>query len=126
MLHAADLAENSRFHWFLRSQITEKKKPKKEGYLTAISVILFILSIATLWFGLMIAAFKANSDPDPFAFSRYLRVYLFFLPIPIGSIIFGVVTQRKGYTYKKNIIVGIIMTALLLIYGLFIGLLMPR
>lgn len=120
ILHTADLAENSRFYWFLHSQITEKKKPKKKGYLTAISVILFVLSIATLWFGLVIAAIKAEADPDPLALSRYLWVNLLFLPIPIGSIIFGVVTQRKGYAYKKNIVVGIIMTALLLIYGLLI------
>ena len=72
ILHVADLAENSRFYWFLRSQITKNKKPKKKGYLTAISVILFVLSIATLWFGLIIAAVKAEADPDPLALSRYL------------------------------------------------------
>lgn len=122
ILHTADLTENSRFYWFIRSRITEKQKPKRKGYLTAISVVLFVLSIATLWIGLIIAAAKAEGDPDPFAFPRYLQVYLYFLPIPVGSIIFGAVTRRKGYAYKKNIVVGIIMTALLLIYGL----LMPR
>lgn len=122
ILHTEDLDENSRFYWFLRSRANEKKKPKKKGYLTAISVILFVLSIATLWIGLIFAATKAEADPDPAAFSHYLWVYLFLLPIPVGSIVFGVVTRRKGYAYKKNIVVGIIMTAFLLIYGL----LLPR
>lgn len=119
ILHTADLTENSRFYWFLRSRITEKQRPKRKGSLTAVSVILFVLSIASLWIALIIAAFI--SGWDPYLFPHNIRIFLCFLPIPIGSIIFGVVTQRKGYVYKKNIVVGIIMTALLLIYGLFVA-----
>ena len=119
ILHAADLTENSRFYWFLRSRITEKHKPNRKGSLTAISIILFVLSIASIWIALIVAA--AMSWWDPYLFPHNLRIFLAFLPIPVGSIVFGVVTQRKGYAYKKNIVVGIIMAALLLIYGLFVA-----
>lgn len=119
ILHAADLTENSRFYWFLRSRITEKQKPNRKGSLTAISIILFVLSIASIWIALIVAA--AMSWWDPYLFPHNLRIFLAFLPIPIGSIVFGVVTQRKGYAYKKNIVVGIIMAALLLVYGLFVA-----
>lgn len=119
ILHAADLTENSRFYWFLRSRITEKQKPNRKGSLTAISIILFVLSIASIWIALIVAA--AMSWWDPYLFPHNLRIFLAFLPIPVGSIVFGVVTQRKGYAYKKNIVVGIIMAALLLIYGLFVA-----
>lgn len=117
--HAADLTENSRFYWFLRSRITEKQKPNRKGSLTAISIILFVLSIASIWIALIVAA--AMSWWDPYLFPHNLRIFLAFLPIPVGSIVFGVVTQRKGYAYKKNIVVGIIMAALLLVYGLFVA-----
>lgn len=119
ILHVADLTENSRFYWFLRSRITEKQKPNRKGSLTAISIILFVLSIASIWIALIVAA--TMSWWDPYLFPHNLRIFLAFLPIPVGSIVFGVVTQRKGYAYKKNIVVGIIMAALLLVYGLFVA-----
>lgn len=119
ILHAEDLTENSRFYWFLRSRITEKQKPNRKGSLTAISIILFVLSIASIWIALIVAA--AMSWWDPYLFPHNLRIFLAFLPIPVGSIVFGVVTQRKGYAYKKNIVVGIIMAALLLVYDLFVA-----
>ena len=119
LLHTEDLLENSRLYWFLRSHANEKKKPQRKGYLTAISVILFILSIASLWFGLALIAVLIGDNTELFPY--YLWVFLFFLPIPVGSIVFGAITQRKGYAYKKNIVVGIIMAALLLIYGLFVA-----
>lgn len=119
IIHMADLTENSRFYWFLRSRITEKQKPKRKGSLTAISVILFVLSIASIWIALVVASLISEWNPD--AFFHNIRIFLCFLPIPVASIVFGVVTQRKGYAYKKNIVVGIIMTVLLLIYGLFVA-----
>ena len=42
-----------------------------------------------------------------------------FLPIPIASIVFGFYLKKKGYKYKKNVIVGVIMAVLLCIYGSF-------
>ena len=49
------------------------------------------------------------------------NMWLFYLltPIPITSIIFGFVLKSKGYKYRKNIIVGFIMTFFLCIYGSF-------
>ena len=46
-------------------------------------------------------------------------VFFLFLPIPIASIVSGFYLKKKGYKYKKNIIVGFIMAALLCIYGSF-------
>lgn len=118
ILHAADLTENSRFYWFLRSRITEKQKPNRKGSLTAISIILFVLSIASLWIAVIIAATISMHEPG--MFSENLRVALYFLPIPIGSIFFGFLTQSKGYAYKKNIVVGIIMMVMLIVFGIFV------
>ena len=46
------------------------------------------------------------------------RFYL-FLPIPLASLILGIIYKRKGFKSTKNIVVGIIFSALLLIYGSF-------
>ena len=46
-------------------------------------------------------------------------VFFLFLPVPIASIVFGFYLKKKGYKYKKNVIVGVIMAALLCIYGSF-------
>ena len=46
-------------------------------------------------------------------------VFFLFLPVPFASIVFGFYLKKKGYKYKKNVIVGIIMAALLCIYGSF-------
>ena len=49
----------------------------------------------------------------------YMWIFFLFLPVPIASIVFGFYLKKKGYKYKKNVIVGIIMAALLCIYGSF-------
>ena len=49
------------------------------------------------------------------------NMWLFFLfvPIPIASVVLGLYLKKKGYKYKKNVIVGIIMAIFLCIYGSF-------
>lgn len=46
-------------------------------------------------------------------------VFYLFIPIPIASIVFGFRLKKRGYRYKKNVIIGFIMAILLLIYGSF-------
>ena len=46
-------------------------------------------------------------------------VFFLFLPVPIASIGFGFYLKKKGYKYKKNVIVGFIMATLLCVYGSF-------
>lgn len=46
-------------------------------------------------------------------------VYALFLPIPITSIVLGIVLKRKGEKGKKNIVIGIIGSFILFIFSLF-------
>lgn len=50
-------------------------------------------------------------------FTENMWVFFLFVPIPIASIIIGVLLKKKGLKYKKNIVAGIIMTIFLCIYG---------
>lgn len=79
-----------------------------------VSLILFIASIASLLGGMAAVAFAAQFSDHPYP---DLWVFFLFLPIPIASIVFGIVAKCKGYPQKKNIIVGIVMAVVLTLYG---------
>ena len=92
----------------------EAKKPKDK--LKIISILLFVLSICTIWGALIGVAILSGINH---AMTENMWIFFLFLPVPIASIVFGFYLKKKGYKYKKNVIVGIIMAALLCIYGSF-------
>ena len=92
----------------------EAKKPKDK--LKVISILLFVLSICTIWGALIGVAILSGINQ---AMTENMWVFFLFLPVPIASIVFGFYLKKKGYKYKKNVIVGVIMAALLCIYGSF-------
>lgn len=92
----------------------EAKKPKNK--LKIISILLFVLSICTIWGALIGVAILSGINK---AMTENMWVFFLLLPIPIASIVFGLYLKKKGYKYKKNVIVGIIMAVLLCIYGSF-------
>lgn len=93
----------------------EAKNPK--GKLKAISILLFVLSICTIWGALICVAIL--SEIYYAMMTESMWIFFLFLPIPIASIVFGFYLKKKGYKYKKNVIVGVIMAVLLCIYGSF-------
>ena len=92
----------------------EAKKPKDK--LKIISGLLFVLSIFTI-FGALIGVSILSGINQ--AMAENMWVFFSFLPVPVSSIVFGFYLKKKGYKYKKNVIVGVIMAALLSIYGSF-------
>ena len=92
----------------------EAKKPKDK--LKIISIIFFVLSICTILGALIGVAILSGINQ---AMTENMWVFFLFLPVPIASVVFGFYLKKKGYKYKKNVIVGIIMAALLCIYGSF-------
>jgi len=92
----------------------EAKKPKDK--LKIISVLLFVLSICTILGALIGVAILSGINQ---AMTENMWVFFLFLPVPIASIVFGFYLKKKGYKYKKNVIVGVVMAALLCIYGSF-------
>lgn len=93
----------------------EAKKPKKK--FTVISILLFVLSICTIWGALIgVAIFSEINLAMPV---ESMWILFLFLPIPIASIVFGFYLKGKGYNYKKNVIVGIIVAAWLCVFGSF-------
>lgn len=52
-------------------------------------------------------------------FLDHLRTFHYFLPVPIASIIVGILLNLNKIRNKKNIIAGVVIGLLMLIYGFF-------
>lgn len=98
----------------------EENKYEKE--LIRLRNILFILSLCSIFLGLVIVGVSANNAPipeDPYSMIENMWKMLLVTPIPLCSMIFGIVLTIKHFKCKRNIIGGAIMTILLAIYGSF-------
>ncbi|QNO17889.1 hypothetical protein [Caproicibacterium amylolyticum] len=79
-------------------------------------ILLFILSFFSLPSGLALESAQLSFSA---AATDYSWMFFLLLPIPLANLILGVVYKRRGFKTTKNIIVGIIFTILLCIYGSF-------
>lgn len=83
-------------------------------------IILFVITILSLWGSLISAAILDYLKPQHgFNFIKNMWILWCWLPIPILSIILGFKFNSKGFKCTKNIVAGFIIGFLLLIYGSF-------
>lgn len=89
------------------------KNPK---VIKVVLLLLFILSFFTIYMALALVSATTNATQG-----MTENMWLFFLPLPIplASLILGIIYKKKGFKATKNIVVGIIFTVLLIIYGSF-------
>ena len=113
-----DLREDSAFWAVLDQKMTTKKAnaPLPSKWRT-LSILLVIASIATLWGALFLVGAVSAVN---YAFVENMWVFFLLTPIPIGSLVFGLVAKSKGFKATHNVIIGIVMTAILCIYGSFV------
>lgn len=83
-------------------------------------IILFIITIASLWGALYSLALVNQVIPQHgFNFTKNMWVFWCWIPIPILSIILGFKYKNAGFKCTKNIVGGFIIGFLLLVYGSF-------
>jgi len=107
---------------FLNQKITKnKKKINQKNNIKVFMIILFILTILSLWGALFTWSLVGIKSENSFGFDlfKYMWVFWLWLPIPILSIILGFIFKSKGVKCTKNIVAGFIIGFLLLIYGSF-------
>lgn len=95
---------------------------KYERELIRLRNILFILSLCSIFLGLVIVGVSANNAPipeDPYSIIENMWKMLLITPIPLCSMIFGIVLTIKHFKCKRNIIGGAVMTILLVVFGSF-------
>lgn len=108
------LPQNSRMREYLNSEKDNKKARGKENAITALSVIMILMSLAAPWLGFFISF----DSLDPWQTNWLLLPYAV---IPLASVVFGFILKKKGYGQKKyaaNIAIGIFCTVLILVMGL--------
>lgn len=116
IVRKSHLNENSAFYSYMYknpSKTIENIIPNKWR---VISIILFAASLLSVLGGIALVGTVSRANN---LFVENMWLFFFFTPIPLASTVFGFVLKAKGYQYKKNIIVGIIMTFCLCIYGSF-------
>ncbi len=97
----------------------EIKKSKQKAKLT---VLFNIISIISIWVGLCFVMIINNSNSNLngveglYYLSKSMCFMYLAIPLPLSALIYGIV-KVKNYKTKSCIILGIIFTALLIIYG---------
>ena len=81
-------------------------------------IVLFVLTIISIWASMILILLIAQKEnvPLPLTFN-YTYVAYYLLPIPVLSIILGIIYRIKGLKCTKNIIAGIIVTGIILLEG---------
>lgn len=108
------LDSNSRLHFFFYKG--KEFKQKNTNALSIAANIFFVLSFLTIFAGIIFTSAMSASNN---LYYENMWVFFIFLPIPIVSIILGALRLKRREKGRKNIIVGIIMAFLLIIYGSF-------
>lgn len=85
------------------------------------SILLIVGSAISLFAAMIIIQILATSSPIPEAnvMTEFMWVFYLFIPITIASVIFGIIAKAKVNGCTANIIVGIILTFVLSIFGSF-------
>ena len=117
ILKENEIPESSPFLYYINTSplLTQKKKPF--GLYNLISVVLFIASIFAVPAAMMSTALFSMDAPEEFI--NNIWIFFLFIPVPLASVIFGIVARKKGYKFTKNFVAGIIVSILLLLYGSF-------
>ncbi len=116
IIRKSDLKENSAFYSYMYKNPTKITEKHTHNRWKILSLILFVASLLSIFGALSLVAIVSSVNN---LFAENMWLFFLLTPIPIASIALGFTLKSKGYKYKKNIIVGIIMTALLCIYGSF-------
>lgn len=96
---------------------------KTTGITKLIKIILNILSCLSLHMSLgvlsIIVQHSPSTNPEAMLYFelRFIWIMYLFLPITLGNVIYGLYLKNKHYKYKSSVIIGIIFSILLILYG---------
>ena len=83
----------------------------------------FILSLSSVLAATITVGISHQSAPIPewtHVITEYAWIFYAFLPVPLASIILGLIFQKKKFNCMKTVIGGIVGCTLMLIYGSFV------
>ncbi len=107
---------------FKQKRTAQNQMVKQSNKTKIFLLVLFVVTILSLWIAPMIANMLVQSSPLPEfsgTFPEKMWVCWALLPIPALSICLGVYFGKKGYKAKKNVVAGFIIAVLLGLFGCF-------
>lgn len=116
IVRKSELKENSFFYSFMYKNPTKTIQQNAPDKYKILSTILLVMSLLSALGAIALVGAVSSYNN---LFNENMWLFFLFTPIPIASVIFGFVLKSKGYKYKKNMIIGIIMTVFLCVYGSF-------
>lgn len=115
-IRKADLKENSVLLGLFNKESQKQFSEQKNKNIQIISRLLVLGCVFSLFIAPQmleaLSQFNGKSVENSW-------VFFLFLPITIGSVIFGCKTKSRNLKTTKNIVVGIIMSIIFSIYGMF-------
>ncbi len=115
VLRKADLLSNSLALSLASAKNTKNNHKYMSSKWKIPSLILFVFSFLSLFGAELTSVLVSGSE----FIVQNMWVFYLWTPIPIASVVLGLVMKSKGYKYKKNVVVGLIFTILLCLYGAF-------
>lgn len=100
----------------LKNQLSAPLPTKKER---ALSLALLIASPMSFVFGIIFVLNIGMMLDTSLNFTDYFWILFLFTPIPIASIIVGIISNNKKIKNRKNIVIGVVFLSLLCIFGSF-------
>lgn len=113
----SELQPNSVLYTLFSETSCSESPSKLKGFPRVVSIVLFIASIACIFAALV--CFTLVTGTNTVNATKNMWIFFLFLPVSVSSLVYGIVMKRKGYRAVKNIVVGIIISSLLCIYGSF-------
>jgi len=107
IIRKSDLKESSAFYSYMYKNPAKTVDSPIPNKWKVTSILLFVASLLSIFGAITLVGALSEAKG---LFVENMWVFFLMTPIPISSIIFGFILKSKGYKYKKNIIVGLIMT----------------
>ena len=107
----------------LVKMIEEIPLTKTKGIYKFVKIILNILTCLSLYIGLFIITFSTEKYKVITSFEGLYRslqiiwVMFLLLPISLGNIAYGLFLKSKNYKYRSNVIIGLIFSIFLFLFG---------
>lgn len=111
-----DLKENSVFYSMINSNSLNNTAFDGIGIYRNVSIALNVLSILSLPIAYTVAQSISSVEGT---LPENMWVAFLFMPLPVLSIVYGIVMTAKGGKFKANIVIGSIFALLLFIFGMF-------
>ncbi len=122
IIKKSSLGESSHLGCFCQNLKSHKTdlSSRKIVFLKTMGNVLFVGCFIGLFSAITISLDTASQNAETFNESmESLRIFHYFLPIPLLSIIAGILLNKNKIRNKKNIICGVIIGFIMLIYGFF-------